>query len=340
MIITKTPFRISFFGGGTDYPSWFRKNGGGVISAAIDKYCFLTARYLPPFFDHKYRVVYSKVETTNSISEIVHPSVRAILNYLNVSAPIEIHHDGDLPARSGIGSSSAFTVGLLNAIHALKGEMLSTEDLARESIYLEQEVMKETVGSQDQISAAYGGFNYISFHRDGSFSLKPMVLAQERLDDFQNHLMLFFTGINRYASDVASTYVGTIHEKEKELNGLTELLKEGFKTLAGPAPLGEFGKLLDECWKIKKSVSSNISTPHVDEIYKEAMAAGALGGKLIGAGGGGFVLFFVPPAKQQSVRERLRRLVHVPIRFDFSGSQVIFYTRDHNVPWNEPQKSS
>lgn len=325
MIISRTPFRMSFFGGGTDYPSWYRIYGGAVLATTIDKYCYLTCRYLPPFFAHRIRLVYSKMEHCQSVDEITHPAVREILRYVGIDRGLEIHHDGDLPARSGIGSSSAFTVGLLHALYALKGYMPNKQQLAKESIYIEQEVIKETVGSQDQVLAAYGGFNHIIFLPNGEISVKPITLTPEHTAELNSHLMLFYTGIERTASDVADSYVHNVDGRRKELDILKNLVDEGVAALNNSRDLRAFGKLLHEAWLVKRKLSSNVSNAHVDEIYEEAHGAGAVGGKLLGAGGGGFLLLFVPPERQANIKERLNKLLYVPFKFEFSGSQIIFF---------------
>lgn len=325
MIISRTPFRISFFGGGTDYPAWYREHGGAVLAATINKYCYITCRYLPPFFEHRIRLVYSQVENCQTADEIAHPSVREILQYLKIDRGMEIHHDGDLPARSGMGSSSAFTVGLLHALYALKGQILSKHQLATESIFIEQERLKETVGCQDQILAAYGGFNHITFSPHGDFSVRPIPILRERVAELNAHLMLFYTGIKRTASDIAQSYVNNIHEKKNQLRRMMELTNESISILNTKQDIGDFGKLLHESWQAKRSLSSQVSSAYVDEIYSQAMSAGAVGGKLMGAGGGGFMLLFVPPAQQDKMREKLKKLLFVPFRFEFSGSDIIFF---------------
>jgi D-glycero-alpha-D-manno-heptose-7-phosphate kinase len=330
MIISRTPFRISFFGGGTDYPAWYRKHGGAVLATTIDKYCYLTCRYLPPFFEHKIRVVYSKVEDCQALDEISHPSVREILRYLDIDCGVEIHHDGDLPARSGMGSSSSFTVGLLHALCALKGQIASKERLARESILIEQEILKETVGSQDQVSAAYGGFNLIEFPPSGEISVRPMTLAQERIEELNSHLMLFYTGIIRTASNIAESYVNNIENGKRQFRIMKNLLEESISILNKGKDIIEFGELLHEAWQTKRSLSAKVSNSDVDEIYSTARLAGAIGGKLTGAGGGGFMLLFVPPEKQIKVREKLKNLIYVPFEFESAGSQIIFFDIDKN----------
>jgi D-glycero-alpha-D-manno-heptose-7-phosphate kinase len=325
MIISRTPHRISFFGGGTDYPAWYRQHGGAVLAATIDKYCYLTCRFLPPFFEHRIRVVYSKIESCQTFDEITHPAVREVLRYLNVTRGIEIHHDGDVPARSGMGSSSAFTVGLLHALHALHGRMVSKHQLAMEGIHLEQDVLKEVVGSQDQVLAAYGGLNHVRFAPSGEISVRPLTIGRERMLELNSHLMLVYTGIKRTASDVAGSYVPAIDERRRQLRVMMDLVEESISILSGHADIGIFGELLHEAWMEKRSLGASVSNSNVDEIYAEAQAAGAIGGKLLGAGGGGFILLFVPPSQQACVRQRLNRLIHVPFKFESSGSQIIFF---------------
>lgn len=325
MIITRTPFRISFFGGGTDYAAWYQEHGGIVLSTSIDKYCYISCRYLPPFFEHKYRVVYSKIENCKTIDQIEHPAVRAVLTYMQCSIGLEIHHDGDLPARSGLGSSSSFTVGLLHALSALKGNYIANQDLANQAIHIERDIIKENVGSQDQISAAHGGFNRIEFLRDGSFQVDPVILRQERLDEFQSHLMLFFTGFSRFASDIAKSKIDNLKNRTTELYRMTESVHEAIRILQSDAPIEEIGRLLDQNWKYKRSLSDKVSSPEIDQIYEAAMKAGAIGGKLLGAGGGGFMVFLVKPALQKKVREALSHLIHVPFRFENNGSRVVLY---------------
>lgn len=325
MIISRTPFRISFFGGGTDYPDWYRRHGGAVLATTINKYCYISCRYLPPFFDHKYRVVYSRIEDRTSVDEILHPPVREALRYLNFDQGVEIHHDGDLPARSGLGSSSAFTVGLLNALYALRGVMVDKSELARKAIYLEQERLNEAVGSQDQTLAAYGGLNHIEFLQNGEVKVNPVTLRPDLIKELNAHLMLFFTGVSRTASAVVREYLPEVVAKERQLTLMGEMVNESLALLRNGEDLERFGKLLHESWQVKRSLSPKISTSHVDEVYAAGLSAGAVGGKLIGAGGGGFVLLFVPPDRQARVMERLRDLVHVPVKFEFSGSRIIFF---------------
>jgi D-glycero-alpha-D-manno-heptose-7-phosphate kinase len=326
MIISRTPFRISLFGGGTDYPEWFKEHGGAVLSTTIDKYCYISVRELPPFFDHKFRVVYSIVENVQLISEIRHPAVRGVLEWLKVDKGLEIHHDGDLPARSGLGSSSAFTVGLISAVRALDGRYVSKEALACEAIHVEQCILHEHVGLQDQIATAFGGFNQITVAQDATFSVSPMVLPRERLDALQSHLLLVFTGIARTASDVAETFVGKLTQKAGAMHAMRQMVDQAIGILNSPSTsLIEFGALLREAWKLKRSLSDRLSNSTVDNLLETALRAGAVGGKLLGAGGGGFMLLFVPPEQRGRVQESLRPLISVPFRFEVSGSRIVLY---------------
>jgi len=325
MIITRTPYRLSFFGGGTDYPAWYRVHGGAVLATTIDKYCYITCRTLPPFFEHRIRVVYSRIEGCNTIDEIKHPAVRAVLKFLDVHRGVEIHHDGDLPARSGMGSSSAFTVGLLTALHGLEGRMVSPEKLTQDSIHVEQEILRETVGSQDQVCAAHGGLNHILFSTSGEINVRPVILPPARLRELSSSLMLFYTGIKRTAADVADSYVPSLDSKKRQLRLIREMVDESLEILCGSADIADFGALMHESWMAKRSLSPMVSSGDIDAMYEAARDAGAIGGKITGAGGGGFLMLFVPPERQKSVRERLGRLLHVPFMFDGSGSKVIFY---------------
>lgn len=325
MIISRTPYRISFFGGGTDYADWVRLHGGAVLATTIDKYCYLTCRYLPPFFEHRLRVVYSELEHCRHAHEVKHPAVRGVLQFLSIDRGLEIHHDGDLPARTGIGSSSSFTVGLLNSMYALMGRMVGAEQLARESIHIEQEILAEHVGCQDQILAAYGGFNHVELHPTGEFTVRPVLLPRPRLEELDRHLMLFFTGVVRTASDVARSYTERLRQNERLMFRIREMVDHALALLCGPNDIAEFGALLHEGWKAKSSLSGSISNSRIDDLYSEARAAGALGGKIIGAGGGGFLLLFAPPEVQPRVRERLHNLLHVPFRFSNGGSQIVFH---------------
>lgn len=325
MIICRTPFRISFFGGGTDYPSWYLKNGGQVLSSSIDKYCYISIRYLPPFFEHKLRVVYSRIETCSDLNQIKHPAVRETLRFLKFENGLEIHHDGDLPARSGMGSSSSFTVGLLNALYALRGNISSKRKLASESIHIEQNMIEETVGSQDQIAAAFGGLNHITFHKNGEFDVKPIIISKDRKEELNSYLMLFYTGLMRTASDIAKSYVIDIQNKEKQLKEMYKMVDKGISILQSNQSLYSFGELLHETWKAKRNLSTEITNSVVDNYYERACDKGAIGGKITGAGGGGFLLLFVPLSSQIKVRNELDELLHIPFRFDKNGSQIILY---------------
>lgn len=326
MIISRTPFRISFFGGGTDYPVWYRENKGAVLATTIDKYCYISCRYLPPFFDHKYRIVYSLIENVKDRSEIKHPAVREILRYMNITEGVEIHHDGDLPARTGLGSSSSFAVGLLHAIYALKGIMPSKMRIATEAIHIEQNIIKENVGSQDQVSTAFGGFNLISFNQDNTIQINPVILCSNRLNQLQNHIMFYFTGFSRIASDIAKEQIKNTNKKKKELSIIHKMVNEALAILTNEnTDITEFGKLLHESWKLKRSLTDKISNPIIDEIYEEARRARAIGGKIMGAGGGGFMIIFAKPEDQPRIGERLKKLLRVPFEFESSGSQIIVY---------------
>ena len=326
MVISRTPFRISFFGGGTDYPVWYKENGGAVLSTTIDKYCYLNVRYLPPFFEHKHRIIYSKIETVKDINEILHPAVRAILEYFKIDKGMEIHHDGDLPARTGIGSSSSFTVGLLHSLYALKGIMPSKERLVKEAIYIERDVLKENVGSQDQVAVAHGGFNKISFMGADEIRIESITLGKEKIKQLENHLMLFFTGFSRFASDVAKDQIKNTPNKKRELTLMYQMVDEAKDILNENKNILQFGKLLNEAWRLKKSLSDKISNPTIDNIYESALRTGAAGGKLLGAGGGGFILLFVPPENHQKVREGLKNLLEVKFNFENEGSRIIYYS--------------
>ena len=324
MIISKTPFRMSLFGGGTDYPDWYRINGGSVIGAAIDKYCYISVRYLPPFFEHKHRIVWSNIELINEVHEIRHPAVRAILNQMKIEKGMEIIYNADLPARSGLGSSSSFSVGLLNALHILRGRIYSRDELAKEAIHIEQDVMKEAVGSQDQIWASYGGLNRIDFHRDGSFEVSPLTLTAENKNFLASSLMLFFTGFSRSAPLIAQKKIDNFKKKDGELRAIQKMCNEAIKILQKKQnPVADLGVLLNEAWHLKRQLADGVTTPAIDEIYTAGCEAGALGGKLLGAGGGGFIVFIVRPQDQSKVRERLKHLIHVSFKFDLEGSRII-----------------
>jgi len=325
MIISRTPFRISFFGGGTEYPNWYRTHGGSVLSASIDKYCYISCRILPPFFEHKTRLVYSQIENCSSTDEIRHPAIRETLRFLKIDYGLEIHYDGDLPARTGLGSSSSFTVGLLHALYAQQGIMPDKRRLALESIHIEQNLIKEIVGSQDQVCAAYGGFNQIDFSRSGAFDIRPITLRPGRIEELNSHLMLFFTELEPAASSIVRDYVEDIAGKYVLLRQMQKMVGKGVDVLHSDADICEFGELLHQAWTLKRSLSPDVSSSHVDELYDRARAAGAVGGMITGAGGGGFLLLFAAPSSQNSVREALAKNIYVPFKFEYGGSQIIFY---------------
>ncbi len=338
MIISRTPFRVSFFGGGTDYPAWYRKHGGAVLAAAIDKYCYISARHLPPFFEHKIRLVYSKLEKVQSLEEISHPVIREVARFMGVDR-FEMHHDADLPARCGMGSSSSFTVGLMHALAALKGEMPGKRKLYLDAIHLEQDVLKETVGSQDQVSASQGGLNHIAFLPGDDIVVRPVTITPQRRREFDSHLMLFYTCIMRTAQDVAKTYVDDIDEKAAQLRTMSKLVDEGLAILTGGEDIASFGELLHETWLLKRSLSTMTSNPEVDGIYERARAAGAIGGKLTGAGGGGFMLLLVPPDRQEEVKAALPDLIHVPFSIESTGTQIIFFDAEEDHAGAEAERA-
>ena len=326
MIISRTPFRISFFGGGTDYPAWYEKNGGAVLSTTINKYCYLSCRVLPPFFKYKHRIVYSKQEMINKISEINHPSVRETVNFFNYKDGLEIHHQADLPARSGLGSSSAFTVGLINALGGLGGEIRTKRQLALDAMHIEQNLIKENVGSQDQTAAAFGGFNKIEFGGPSEIAVQPITLSEQRLNEFQSKLMLFFTDFSRDASMIAKNWIKNTPENKENLSAMNAMVDKSIGILTGKKNMDDFGRMLDESWKIKRKLANGITNSEIDEIYKTGIKAGAIGGKLLGAGGGGFMLFYADAEAQPKIKEKLKKFLHVPFRFEYLGSQIIYYS--------------
>tara|TARA_Y100000590_G_scaffold274281_1_gene307965 strand:+ start:8727 stop:9728 length:1002 start_codon:yes stop_codon:yes gene_type:complete len=331
MIISKTPYRISFFGGGSDYPEWYKENGGKVLSATIDKYIYISCRYLPPFFDHKYRIVWSKLETVKKINQINHKAVKEMLNYYKLKDGLEIHYDGDLPARSGMGSSSVFVVGLMNLLQTFMKKKLTTKKLAEESIYFEQKILKEAVGSQDQIAAAYGGFNKIVFKKKDGFEVKKLILNKRIIKKLNNNLLLIYTGLKRNAQDIAKGYVKKLRTNKREnINNIVNLVEESEKILK-QGKLDEFGKLLHESWLEKKDLSNSITNTKIDEIYNLAISKGALGGKLLGAGGGGFLLFYVPKPDQKKFLKYFKKLVNIPFNFSYEGSSIMFNNKDNKI---------
>lgn len=324
MIISRTPFRISFFGGGTDYSEFYKEYGGSILSTSFDKYCYVTARHLPSFFDYKYQITYSKIERVNNFDEIVHPAVRETLKYLDMREMF-VGYDADLPARSGLGSSSSFVVGMLNAFYAIKGKYIDKKRLAKEAIHIERVLCGESGGIQDQIAASYGGFNRIDFKED-DFSVQSVVMDFERKKLLDENLMLFFTGFSRISSEIAIEQKRATSNKVKELKEMLGIVNEAEKILINKkSDLNEFGKLLDHSWKLKRGITSRITNNDIDDIYLTAIKAGALGGKLLGAGGGGFILFYVEKDKQEKVKEALSKLLYVPFNFENEGTKIMYY---------------
>jgi D-glycero-alpha-D-manno-heptose-7-phosphate kinase len=324
VIITRTPYRVSFFGGGTDYPEWYKDNGGSVLSTCIPHYCYLSGRVLPPFFNHRHRIVWSQVEKPNHIDEIQHPAVREALKWLKINSGMEINHHGDLPARSGLGSSSSFAVGLLNMLYNLQGKEVTKKGLAEAAIHLESNLLKENVGIQDQIITTYGGLNRTDINKDGSYEVMPIQLNSSRQKEFESRILLFYTGVSRTASDIAKEKIKSIPHKTRELSLIQSLVEEAVNIITSDKDLDEFGKLLDETWSLKKSLTEKVSPTYVDDIYNKAIKAGALGGKLLGAGGGGFVIFYVPEGKKDDVMKALDNLLLVPFGIENDGSKVLF----------------
>lgn len=335
MIICRTPFRVSFFGGGTDYPTWFQDHGGAFLSTTIDKYCYVMCRHLPPFFDIKGRISWAKIETVNTREEIENPVVRECLRFLHLEPTLDIHYHGDLPARAGLGSSSAFTVGLLHALHALNNQYVTKHVLASEAIRVEQDFIGDMVGVQDQTAVAHGGLNHCVIDPSGKVSVRSIIAPPGRLRNLESHMILFFTGISRNAGAVAASKVKGFAERIKEMQRIRELVDEGVDILQGRGDLSEFGALLHESWQMKRSLSSMVSSDFIDNAYERARKAGAIGGKLLGAGGGGFLLLFAPPERQARIIDSLSDLLHVPFEFEREGSQIIFYDpegRDRREP--------
>ena len=325
MIISRTPLRISFFGGGTDYPVWYKKNKGSVISTSINKYIYVTCRYLPRFFDYNYRIRYTEQEHVKHVSKIKHPSVRECLKYLKFKEGLEMQHNADIPAMSGMGSSSAFTVGLLNALYGLRGTMIDKRMLALEAIHVEQNLIKENVGAQDQTVAAYGGLNRIDFGGERIINVTTLSINQERINMLEGILLMFYTGISRNASEIAKSQIKATRKKTVDLNKMLDLVDEAYKVLTKERTnLDDFGTLLDESWKIKRTLTDKISNGTIDEIYDNAIKAGAIGGKLLGAGSGGCMVFYVRKNRQERVKRKLKSLLYIPIKFENFGSQIIY----------------
>lgn len=321
MIITRTPYRVSFMGGGSDYRRYYERFGGQVLTSTIDKYCYISLRHMPPFLGTKYRVFWSESEAVDRIEDIRHAGVRGCLQYLGIEDGIEVNHAGDLPARSGLGSSSAFTVGMLYALHVLRGESCSRFDLANEAIAVEQDVLKETVGIQDQIECAWGGLNLIGFGRDGRYSVEPLAISNGERNEIENHLVLVFTNLQRYASEIAAAQVDNVDRKQEELHQIVSLVSKAADALVAGDMAG-FGGLLHEAWLLKRGLSDKVTNETIDMLYDAARSAGAYGGKILGAGGGGFMLLCIPPERRQKVLDTLG-LLSVPFRFEHRGSQVV-----------------
>ncbi len=335
MIITKTPFRMSFFGGGTDMESFFRENGGAVLSTTIDKYCYVTVRHLPRFFDWSTHLTYSTQEFVLNVDEIKHPAIKNAMKMLDMHE-IRLLYEADLPARSGLGTSSSFAVGMLNAFYALKGKYADKKKLADEAIYLERVLCKEAGGWQDQIAAAFGGMNRIEFNKDGTYEVKPIIIHPERKRQLNDNLLMFFTGFTRFSSDMQKENQAGYDQKVKQLKQMYDLVDEAEAVLEDKySDLDDFGRLLDESWRLKRQTGGSITTESIDALYDKGMAAGALGGKLLGAGGGGFLLFYVQPNKREAVMEEMKKLLYVPFRFENGGTQVIHYTPENYEPREE-----
>lgn len=333
MIITKTPFRMSFFGGGTDMENFFRKNGGAVLSTTFDKYCYVNVRHLPRFFDYSTELSYSKTERVTDIDMIQHPAIRNAMKMLDMHE-IRLTYEADLPARSGLGTSSSFAVGMLNAFYALKGKYADKKKLADEAIYLERELCKEAGGWQDQIAASFGGFNRINFSDEG-YEVLPVIISPERKRKLNQNLMMFFTGFTRFSSDVQKANTIGKGDKTKQLKEMLLLVDEAEKVLTDrQTDLNEFGRMLDHTWKLKRQTGNAVSTSDIDLLYEKGMKAGALGGKLLGAGGGGFLVFYVEPDKQDNVKNAMDNLLHIPFQFEDGGTQVIHYTPESYEPLN------
>ncbi len=331
MIITKTPFRMSFFGGGTDMESYFRENGGAVLSTTFDKYCYVNVRHLPRFFDYTTELSYSKTERVTDISDIEHPAIREAMKMLDMHE-IRLTYEADLPARSGLGTSSSFAVGMLNAFYALKGKYADKKKLADEAIYLERVLCNEAGGWQDQIAASFGGFNRINFSADG-YEVLPVIISPERKQRLNENLLMFFTGFTRFSSDVQKVNNVSAEEKRDQLREMYLLVDEAERVLTNThADLDDFGRLLDHTWRLKKQTGSAISTGSIDAFYDRGIKAGALGGKLLGAGGGGFLVFYVQPEHKASVMTAMQDLMYIPFSFENGGTRVIHYSPETYIP--------
>lgn len=329
MIVTRTPYRVSLIGGGTDYPAWYETHGGAVLATTINRYCYVSARYLPPFYEHHSRIVYSRTEVVPSNDLIEHPAVRGVLQYLGITRGVEIHHHGDLPGRSGIGSSSAFVVGLLHALQALEGQPPDKLALAQQAIAVEHDVLHESVGCQDQVLAALGGLLRIEFPRAGAPLPSPLLLSAERREELRSRLLLFFTGTTRTASDVAREQLARLPEMTSSMQQLGSLVDDAQAILESSESIDALGEVLHQAWLIKRGLSTGVTTPAIDDLYERARQAGATGGKILGAGGGGFLLVFAASARHAAIRAALSDLLEVPVGFDSGGSQIMVQDESH-----------
>lgn len=332
MIITQTPFRMSFFGGGTDFPDFYKEHGGAVLSTTFDKYCYINVRHLPRFFDYSTELSYSRMERVTDVEQIEHPAIREAMKYLDMHE-IRLTYEADLPARSGLGTSSSFAVGMLNAFYCLKGKYADKRKLADDAIYLERILCNESGGVQDQIAASFGGLNRIDFDGDG-YTVNPIIIKPEKKKALNRNLMLFFTGFSRFSSDIQVSTQQALKDKTAQLLEMKQLVDKAEDVLTSGQDLAEFGRLLDYTWKLKRGITNAISTNSIDGLYEKAMKAGAVGGKLLGAGGGGFLLFYVEEDKRQVVREAMSDLLYVPFQFENAGTRVIYYSPESY----EPQK--
>lgn len=335
MIITKTPFRMSFFGGGTDMESFFKEYGGAVLSTTFDKYCYVTVRHLPRFFDYSTELAYSKIERVTDVEDIVHPAIKNAMKMLDMHE-IRLTYEADLPARSGLGTSSSFAVGMLNAFYCLKGKYADKKKLADEAIYLERVLCQEAGGWQDQIAASLGGMNRIEFNKDGTYNVKPIIIHPERKKQLNDNLLMFFTGFTRFSSEMQKANAIGYSEKIKQLQQMYSLVDDAERVLEDKhSDLDDFGRLLDNTWRLKRQTGGAITTDSIDGLYAKGIEAGALGGKLLGAGGGGFLVFYVQPKKKKAVLEAMKDLLSVPFAFEDGGTQVIHYTPEAYFPKDE-----
>jgi len=329
MVITRTPLRVSFFGGGTDLPDWFRTHGGAVLSTTINKFLFISMRRMPPYWEFRNRFVYgSKTETVNSLDEIDHPAIREALRFMKVPYGVDMNYNSDIPSRSGMGSSSAFTVGFMRALYAMQGRMVSDRRIAKEAIHVEQDLIKEAVGCQDQIAASFGGLNHIVFYEDNNFEVNPVTIHRKRLEDLNDHLLLVYTGVQRIASRIEEKKINKMSEHKAELRAIQRYVDDALELLNGEDPIEEFGGLLHETWLKKRKLSEDVTNENLDGLYETCRKNGAIGGKLLGTGAGGFMLIFVKPENREEMIKAIPGYVPVPFVFDTTGSQVIYYQEE------------